>query len=418
MKKGNNIIIIVVVAVLLITIVGLVLMSTKRYDWYETYEIESKEPYGAYIIGEMLKNYYPEKKFTVLDSPLNDSLAADAKKGHKNYISIGSKVQYDSTGVRVLLSFVEQGNTAFISTGPNVMELLDALFPDTCLYYDEDYDHPENDSIVKLNFYSAAKEEKTFTLTYVFQNKPFSYAWMCFDSSFFCGSRSNAVALGYFGDYHCNFIKMHYGNGDFYIHSIPLAFSNYSLTKKENLEYVSKVFSFVPPGDILWDEYSKFPGNLNFNSELESSQSPLRFILSQEGLRWAWYLSLLFLLLYVIFFGKRRQRIIPLAEPNTNTSLEYINIIGQLYYQAQGHKTIGLHKMKLFQSFIRNRYFINVGVADEQTIQNISLKSQIPVDDIKNIFREYNRINTPASISSEELITFHNLIENFYKHCK
>lgn len=419
MKKDSNIIIFIVAGVLLLAaIVALILMSNKRFNWYETYDIKSKEPYGAFVIGEMLKSYFPDKKFTVTDTQLKNPLS-ESKRKHRDYIFIGSKAEYDSVAVNSLLAFVEQGNTAFISIH-NATEFIDMLFPDTCLYYDEeDYYQRQNDSVVKLNFYpTAMMNEKDFKLTYVFQNKPYSYEWTYFDSSLFCGSRSNTGVLGYINQGYFNFIKIHHGSGDFYIHSTPLVFSNYSLTKKENLEYVSKVFSFIPPGDILWDEYSKIPGNLSFNSDLQSSQSPLRFILSQEGLRWAWYLTLLLLLLYVIFFGKRKQRIIPLVEPNTNTSLEYVNIIGQLYYQAQGHKTICLHKMKLFQIFIRNRYFINVNKPDEETIKNISLKSQIQVADIKKIFSEYNRINTPAYVTSEELITFHNLIENFYKNCK
>ena len=418
MRSEGNIVYLVVGA-LVIAMVVLLLMQAKRFDWYETYEIESKEPYGAYVIGEMLKTYYPEKKFTVLEGPMKKALEPNAKDGNRNYVFIGSNMYIDSLHTALLREFVERGNSAFICSGINTTELFDALFPDTCLYYEDDYYHSETDTSVVLNFFNEPfRKEKGFKQTYVFKNQPDKYEWLCFDTSLFCGEKSNINALGYLNGGYYNFIKVHYGDGDFYIHSTPLAFSNYSLIQKENLEYASRVFSFIPAGDILWDEYSKIPGNLNFNSDLKSSQSPLRFILGQDGLRWAWYLSLLFLLLYAIFFSKRRQRIIPLIEPNTNTSLEYINIIGQLYYQSQNHKAICLHKMKLFQIFIRQRYFINISKPDHDIMRNISLKSQVPFEEIKNIFIEYYRINTPASVSSEELITFHQLIENFYKNCK
>src|SRR5689334_21563115 len=197
MKRGY-LVIIVVGAVVLITVLVLVLTSSKRFNWYETYEIKSREPYGAYIIGEMLKNYYPEKKFTVIDVSLKNALSSDEKKEHQNYIFIGSGLRYDSLNTRLLLEFVERGNTAFISVGSSAPYIFNSLFRDSCLYYYyyDDY-YAEKDSSAALNFFNPSmKEEKDFKLTYVFQNRPFSYAWTYLDSSLFCGDRSNASALG------------------------------------------------------------------------------------------------------------------------------------------------------------------------------------------------------------------------------
>ena len=29
-----------------------------RYNWMETYQIESKEPYGGFLIAELLRSYF------------------------------------------------------------------------------------------------------------------------------------------------------------------------------------------------------------------------------------------------------------------------------------------------------------------------------------------------------------------------
>jgi hypothetical protein len=154
------------------------------------------------------------------------------------------------------------------------------------------------------------------------------------------------------------------------------------------------------------------------NSEMPLSQGPLQYILSQESLRWAWYITMLLLLVYAIFYGKRRQRVIPVIEENKNTSLEFVQTIGQLYYQERNHKVLCMHKMKLFLQFIRNRYFIHALQMSDEVIQKISVKSQVAESEIRNIFTQYNWIDRTISVTAEELVEFHQLIENFYNQCK
>jgi hypothetical protein len=41
-----------------------------------------------------------------------------------------------------------------------------------------------------------------------------------------------------------------------------------------------------------------------------------------RSLRWAWYLTLLGVIIYAIFHAKRRQNVIPIIEPKQNNSLK------------------------------------------------------------------------------------------------
>ena len=416
MKNRSRNILIATGALILLIVGVIVWQNRSSFDWYESYEIESKEPYGAYVIGEMLKNYYPGNKFTVLKKSLQESLNNNEHHDRENYVFIGSRIRYDSTEMNALLAFVNKGSTVFISTSATSSDLLEHLFPDTCVEYEYE---STSDSTVSLNFYSPSlKSETNYRFTYVFRNRPYEYQWYYFDSVLFCAANDNAITLGSINNKYINFIKIRYGKGNFYLHTSPLAFTNYSLTKKENLEYASRVFSFLQRGNIIWDEYNKMPGDLNFNSKLSLSQSPLQYILSQASLRWAWYLTLLLVLLYMLFFGKRRQRIIPVIEPNVNTSLEYIKTISQLYFQQASHKVICIHKMKLFRSFVLNRYLIHTLKINDEVIKKISVKSQVPEEEVRTIFEKYNWIDRNMDTSDTMLIEFHQLIENFYKNCK
>ena len=128
------------------------------------------------------------------------------------------------------------------------------------------------------------------------------------------------------------------------------------LTLELPKEYVERVLSHIDKGPILWDitlESSESPGrNRGF------SNSPLKYILSQPPLAWGWYILLGMAVLYLIFRAKRRQRVIPVLEKNENTSLEFINTIGRLYFIQNNHRQLALEKMKLFLGFIREHYHL------------------------------------------------------------
>src|SRR5690606_30346951 len=115
----------------------------------------------------------------------------------------------------------------------------------------------------------------------------------------------NTTVLGYQANKESqkriNFIKIPYRTGYFYLHTQPAAFTNFHLLKKDHYQYAESVLSYVPKGDVFW--YTK-----GQNSE-SISGSPLRYILSQPALKWALYLSLIGILIFILFNAKRKQRI-------------------------------------------------------------------------------------------------------------
>jgi hypothetical protein len=242
-----------------------------------------------------------------------------------------------------------------------------------------------------------------------------TYDWQCIDGGYFCDSATPFIMLGYVDSNYVNYMQLPYGNGSFLFHTSPMVFANCEMLSKESLEYAGKVFSYLNDGDIYWDEYSK---KYERRSQAGPSQSPLKYILSQPSLRWAWYLLLAATFLYIIFHAKRKQRAIPVLEPNINTSLEFVKTIGTLYYQQNNPKKICSHKMRLFLEFIRNRYYLQTNTMDEQLLQRISQKSALPLITIEKIFQKHKFIEACVSITEEDFIAFHQSLEYFYKNCK
>jgi hypothetical protein len=135
-------------------------------------------------------------------------------------------------------------------------------------------------------------------------------------------------------------------------------------------------------------------------------------------LRWAWYLTILGVIIYAIFHAKRRQNIIPIIEPKENNSLKYVETIGQLYFHEEEHIEIANEMRLQFMNYIRHKYYIKTNEIDDIFFKNLSLKSTIDEDKIKAIFNEFNDIIKVRSINQNKLHQLNNLLENFYKNCK
>ena len=201
------------------------------------------------------------------------------------------------------------------------------------------------------------------------------------------------------------FLNVKIGKGNLYLHSIPNIFTNYNILKSDR-DYISKCFSYLTVRDVIWDEYYK---------EVNKYQStPLRYILSQPSLRWAYFTLILSLLFFVIFKGRRDQRIIPVVKPLANTTIEFVNTVGNLYFKQSNHKNIAEKKITYFMDHIRSKYSIKTSQYSDDLVQQLSDKSLVEKTDIKKLFNLFNLVNTSNAIRRDTLIELNNLIENFY----
>lgn len=393
-------------------------MEKPKHSWYETYKNDKKEPYDTYVISEMLEKYFPAKKFNVIRRPLHQSLP---RNSGNNYIFIGSGMFLDSLSELKLLDYVHRGNNAFLSI-PNIPYVIeDTLNLSVCEYYYPTYSN--SDSVARLNFYQEDfKSNPPYEFCYRNLNDTMFYSW-----SYIIDTCINSEAEPHFyanlNDTLTNYMRVSFGKGYFYIHTTPLAFTNVQLLNKRSVEYAEKVFSFLPEGDIYWDEFSKIPiehknEDNNEGGELRWEKSPLYFILSQPALKTAWYLILALVLLFILFRAKRRQRPIPVLIPNTNTSLEFAETIGRIYYLQNDHKKLASQKMKLFLEGIRNRYNIATNTIDDTFMLKLAQKSQVPQKEIERLFENYKVIENQKSINEESLIIFNQSIDNFYTKAK
>jgi hypothetical protein len=137
---------------------------------------------------------------------------------------------------------------------------------------------------------------------------------------------------------------------------------------------------------------------------------------SQPALKWAYFITLASLFLYLIFEGKRRQRIIPIIEKPKNTSLEFVETIGALYFNHNDHKAITEKKIAYLLAYIRNKFFLKTTVLDQVFKEELSLKSGVNISTINEMFEYAEILKQSNEVHEKQLILFNKHIEDFYKN--
>ena len=379
-----------IITLIVLTIIKII--EPAEVDWTKSFAKKDKIPYGGFIIYDLSVELFPGNKVTSKELPIYNTLK-DNYYNRTNYVFINSYFSPDRLDVEYLLHYVADGNNVFISAFGIYGDLGDSLRIKT-------FDEFLSEDSVNINL--SIPQLKT--------EKGYEYSRGNFENYFseFDTSLVQVLGKNEFGK--ANFIRVRYGNGNFFMNTVPLAFTNYYLLNSGNNDYVYKALSHLPVQETFWDDYYK-DGN-KYNA------SALQYILSQRSLKWAYYIILVSVVLFILFYGRRRQRIIPVIPPLTNTTVEFVETVGNLYYQQKDFKNIAEKRISYFLDYLRNKYLIRTGFFDEDTIEKISEKSSLSTGKIKYILKEIEKVNHSQKITEVELININYQIEKFYERTK
>ena len=119
-------------------------------------------------------------------------------------------------------------------------------------------------------------------------------------------------------------------------------------------------------------------------------------------------------MLYILFNGKRRQRIIPVIPPVQNASIAYTQAIAGLYLAEKNNKLIAEKMITYFNEFVRSHYFISAQHARD--IGLVSRKSGIPVEKVQALYSTMEAVQITEELSDFELLTLNDQIQYFHKN--
>ncbi len=390
--KSYKISVVVAVLLLLLYIIAQV-NKPKPLDWNVTLSKGDKNPYGAYILYNQLKNLFPDASINSYREPMYTKLH-ETHYTNAAYIALSPDIATDTLDDAAACKFVESGNYIFISAFNISKKLRDTLG----IKLAKTFTINTKDTI-SVNFVSPSlKSVKNYSSSKAILNE-------YFDS---IKRPDSTIVLGVTSKGRPNFIRVNCGDGAFFVHAAPLCFSNYFILKDGNNAYTSKALSYIPSNvsTIIWDEYYKLGRS--------GATTPLRFFLNNSFLCWALWLSIIGLLLYVLFNIKRKQRIIPIITPLQNATLDYIKTIAGVYFGQKDNKAIAQKKLQYWQSFVRQHFYLQTTYLNDDFVQQLVKKSGVGVGYIENILH-YISIVDNSIINDRLLMDINTTVDEFYK---
>lgn len=367
----------------------------------ESFSKKDKNPFGTDIAYRQIETMYNgntirEKKEAFKHTWQNISDTASL------YICIASKLFVNEEEAEAMMEYVYAGNSLFISAGLIDYILLDKI---DCR---EVYSDPGIEKMI-------GKMKNTSVSSVVHPAVKFDYYYYPFENYFTGIDSTNTRVLGYNDVKRPNFIVHFYGKGKLYLQCEPRAFSNYFLLKDNNYQYLKSMVAFTQsePEHLYWDDYYN---KLRYRRNSDKSFSTFSEIMKHPPLVYAFWLSLALLLLYILFAGKRVQRIIPQLKPNENTTVTFTETIGRLYLQKKDNKNIAEKMITYFNEYIRNTYFLNTNHVTDDFIVVLSRKSGVEKDKVDTLYRTIVATGGTDVVNDYQLLSLHEQIQNFYKN--
>ncbi|MBS1536796.1 MAG: hypothetical protein JST20_03500 [Bacteroidetes bacterium] len=391
---------IIILAVVFVAMVVLEMLKPTPINWAHTYSQKDKIPYGNFILYRMLPRLFPKSSVEIVREPIYNalpSITADSAEWKDSspplYVFINEKFSPDDLDTKTLLEFVNSGGTVFASAETFKGKLADTLKFSTSVNYSMSY---SDSNVIHLTSTAFSNNSKQW----LFKKGTTTHYFHTFDTV-----KSTIIATNFTND--PILLRMKFGKGYFYLSSTPLCFTNYSILDKWNRDFISKSFSFINSDRILWDEYYKVGR--------EEATSPFRYILSVESLRYAYYLILVGAVLFVLFRAKRNQRIIPVIQPVRNSTLDFVQTVGRMYYEQNNHANLADKKIQYFLEHIRSTYFVRTNEFTEEFLYKTAGKSGVDITKVRALFFGIENAIHKESLTEQELILLHTKIDSFYK---
>ena len=211
-------------------------------------------------------------------------------------------------------------------------------------------------------------------------------------------------------------VSVPYGKGEVLFVSTPLLFTNYGMLEGNTSVYIFRLMSYLADFPVYRTEaYAKT------DAMLVAEQSPLREFIKRPPLRWALYLTMLGVVLFMIFTARRRQRVIPVMSKPDNRSLEFIQLIGTLYYQRKDHVDLVRKKFKLFAEELRKTAGVDISDVNTDDSEYLLLaeKTGMDCDRLKKLIRQIRFIlHSEGNISVEEMRSLIDAMNTIASHAK
>ena len=371
--------------VFLTTVIGIYLLllyfMPKKFNWFVTLYQKDKAPFGAYVFKLLSDSSWLGPVNTS-----NKSLYELNELPDSSLLVLCEEFKFDESERETLLNLVEGGKIAIISA-----HQMDTAFSNAIgvkvnnLSFNFLLDKIWGEDSLGIKFAETSFDTSKI---YWLPEKLLSQYFESFDAA-----NTKVIAKNTNGK--PVLLLITYGKGTILLSSTPLVFTNFSMMRNNNSEFVAGILSCLQPGSLHWTEFYQL-------GRMEAS-TPLRYVLSEPSLKWALYILMCTILISMVFDIKRKQRIIPVMTPLKNETLDFVRTISRLYFQKKDHRDLAVKKILHFTDHIRQHLHIDIKDEISIVISKVAAKTGSEEKAVKMLFDQMNFISTASYITAKEL---------------
>ncbi len=374
----------------------------KDYDWFPTYRNSDKNPFGGYVFDKMLEASWPDKyehSYKNISRLMNEE-----KLSGQNILIVTDHFGTWEFEMNNLLDYVAKGHKILIASSG-----FDYSFQDSLQFSVASPDWYNYIFLIRSNIDTLKKKRDLSICLPGFEDKKYEFPALICDTYFDSIPKENARIIAVNDSSKVTAFSYPIGEGEIILSSTPLLFTNYGILS-ENNEFVWAILSSLQGKVLLRTEYHP-------ESE-EENRSPFRYLLSKRPLKWALYLTLISILLFMIFTAKRKQRVIPVVKEPENQMMKFVQSVAALYLRKSDNADILQKKYHIFAEHLLKDYHIDIinQPHDKQMFEKIAQKTGSDEDMVRSLFDGLNLIGSDFQISDKMLMDLVIKMDNILKN--
>ena len=367
--------------------------APSKFVWEPTFNHYDKQPFGCAVFDSLMEKSVPAGYEVTKKTIAQLERDGYGKKPHAFLIQT-YRFSPSATDIRSLDRLLKAGNKVFIATSDIEP---DSLYPDLqiAIYGQNVFSPMEVKSSIANQ--SIPYDTLVFPRQLPYQEKEYHvYSAMtgnsvAVDGNVTCDTLLSGWVPKEYSDSTEGYwvprvVKIKRGKGELFVSCDPLLMTNYGILDTQTNGLIFRLMSQFRGLPIIRTE--AYGPETDFETN-----TPLRFWLQNEPLRWAIYLTLGGLLLFCVFYARRRQRVIPVVEEPANRSLEFVKLIGTLYHQKHINRDLLQKKYSYFAETLRRMTMIDVEDVEsrKENIAQIAIRTGMPEAEVRMIFDRVER---------------------------
>ena len=405
--KSSRLFIVVIIA-LMVVVILFEMNAPARFNWDDhSQSYKSKQPFGCYVMDSVLRASLPHG-YEVIGSDFEQYIGENAKPVKHTFLFTNT-FEYFRPDTN-FLKMIEEGNNAIIATDYNISYYDDSTEEmglgykcySNNYYYDGDYFSKESLSINASYDTVYWESGEMFAPASYPINSVFCTKELILSSDYrILATLNEKHENGSDGDVDTVAGIRDCGKGKIVVVSMPMLFSNYGILNDTIRPLVLRLLSQC--SDLPMVRYD--PSLMSEMEQDEQEDSPLHYLLANRPLRWALYLALTTVILFVLFSARRRQRVIPVIKPPVNHMMDFVKRIGGIYYKRHDNVDLLIKKYVTFGNELRTKAMINVDDYDhiDDELQSLSTRTGIPFKELQQQIYDVWRATNASSINDKRL---------------